>query len=242
MSVTPAGDQPGVGAGAGRPAGAAGARAYLDPYRRMVATAGPCFEALLWRSVESQRARFGAIAGTVDLGGRCVADMGCGRADLALWLRERGVEMRRYVGVEALGELLECSRRRAAAAGLANAEFVQGDFAVDEGMFERLVAGGVDTVVFSGSLNTFAQHEAMRVLGRAWRAVRRTPGGVLVFNFLSDGARPRKGARGRAESAGPAHQFETRRMLAWALRRTRRVVFRQDYLGGQDAMIAMRGK
>lgn len=232
--------EPGAGAGGGAGEGAPCAD-YLDPYRRVLMRSGAAFESLLWRSRESQQSRFRVLAECVDFGGRTIADLGCGHADLAIWLRTVGIAYTKYIGVDALEAMLACSRSRTAQAGITNAEFVLADFSASEGIFERLAAAGAETFVFSGSLNTHAQRDALRVLSRAWRTVRRLPSGILVFNFLSDGARPGREGRARdAQDEGPAYQFNTRRMLAWALRRTRLVAFRQDYLQGQDATIVMR--
>jgi ubiquinone/menaquinone biosynthesis C-methylase UbiE len=203
---------------------------------RVVERSGPCFEALLWRSRETQTERFRVISEVVDLTGLVVCDLGCGRADLAAWLAGEGVEYGRYIGVEAVEELIGFSRERAAREGLVDCEFVQADFAADEGLLERLARErGVECFIFSGSLNTMEQELAEAVLERAWRAVR--PDGRLVFNFLSDRD---GGPMASDDDEGPARRFSTLRMVRWALERSRNVVFRHDYLEGQDATIAMR--
>jgi SAM-dependent methyltransferase len=209
---------------------------YLAPYAQAVDRSGPCFEALLWRSRQTQAERFAVIAQTADLVGRVVADLGCGRGDLAAWLADAGVEYGRYIGVDGVPEMIAFSQERAARERLVECEFLTADFAADTAFFEGLARNhNVDCLVFSGSLNTMDQALAEVVLDRAWRAMARIRG-QLVFNFLSD----RDGGFPACEvDEGPARRFDTLRMVRWALDRTTRVVFRHDYLDGQDATIGM---
>lgn len=211
--------------------------AYLRPYQDAVDAFGPRFEALLWNRPETQLVRFEALVSMLDLDGRTLADMGCGRADLAVYLRDQGVGYGAYVGVEGVNELSLASERRAKSEGLERCSFRGYDFVADEGAFDRLVSEDhAQAFVFSGSLNTLQQAEAQRVLERAWDALASTPGGSLAFNFLSD----RHGDASRAdEDTGPAKRFDTLSMLEWAMERTPLVRFRQDYLGGHDAAVAM---
>lgn len=207
---------------------------YLDPYRKAVAGFGASFEALLWNSREAQRARFAAIIDTVDPAGRIIADMGCGRADLLAMMAREAIPYAGYVGVEAIDELLEFSRQRAGQEHFEEAEFIAGDFASDPGLFDRLVAElSVDTLVFSGSLNTFGPELAEQTLTRAWQALAQTPGGVLAFNFLSD-------RHTVPAPTGPARRFDTLGMIRWAFERTPIVAVRHDYLASHDCLIVMR--
>ncbi len=216
---------------------------YLAPYREVVRRIGPRFEALLWNSPDTQLARFEAIASMIDLTGRIVVDAGCGRGDLGKFLHEAGVQYGRYVGLDAVTELLEVAR----GLGLPDAIFVEGDFVADAGIFERPAVraaeagqqdpspeaarrGRADVIVFSGSLNTLPQPRAQLVLERAWDACAE----ALVFNFLSN-----RNLRPRNEEIGPARRFDTLRLVDWALNRTPMVQFRQDYLKGNDATIVM---
>lgn len=206
---------------------------YLEPYREAVERAGPTWEAQLWHSPEAQRARFGAILRVADLAGRPVADLGCGRGDLAGHLAAEGVEHAGYVGVDALEPMVREAERRAAGLGWARCSFEVGDFVADPGVAGRLAEQGrAGVVVVSGSLNTLGQGEAQRVLAGVWEGL--SPGAVLAFNFLCE-------RRGDPPTPGdPAVRFSAPAMLDWALSRSRAVRFARDYLGTHDATIALR--
>ncbi len=208
---------------------------YLRPYREAVRDFGTGFEALLWNSEEMQRLRFEAIVGTLNLEGRAIADMGCGRADLLAFLVERGISYGRYVGVEAIDELRGFSQQRAQKHGWKHASFVQGDFVEDQTLCGRLVRQyGTDTFIFSGSLNTLGESLARRALHTAWTSLDQVREGVLAFNFLSDRH------RARARASGPAKRFDTLSMIRWAFDRTPVVAVRHDVLGDHDCLIVMR--
>lgn len=210
---------------------------YLAPYREAVLRHGAGFEATLWQSREHQRERFRVICGMADVTGRVVVDAGCGRGDMAAFLRDEGLAYGRYIGLEAMPEMVGAGR----AMGLEEAHFFEADFASDPGAYERCCAEAAgdrdapgaqpDLIVFSGSLNTFEQGAALEALDAAWGAARE----AIVFNFLSDRCAPE--VRGRDTS--PARRFDALAMVAWALERTTRVRFRQDYFDGHDATIGM---
>ena len=215
----------------------------LDPYKEAVEQHGTRFEALLWNSREFQIARFDVIASMVDLTGRVIADIGCGRADFVAHLAASDVQYGAYIGVDGLPELVEFCRDRARQDHLEETTFIQADFADDQSLFPRLVKQGAEVFTFSGSLNTFKQDDAIQTLDRAWSALPgaedagtgKPTGAALVFNFLAESA---KGTSD--DPTGPAHRFETTAMLAWALARTPRVALRTDYFPkGHDATIAM---
>ncbi|MEZ6318305.1 MAG: methyltransferase domain-containing protein [Phycisphaerales bacterium] len=210
-------------------------KTYLEPYREAVARAGPTWEAQLWRDPEGQAARFDAIARAADLAGRTIADLGCGRGDLAAFLIERRIAFASYLGVDAIGAMVEEAARRAHEGGWSACSFEVADFVANTDLGERLVRErGAGTLIVSGSLNTLTQAEAQRTLARFWDAVE-PAGGTLVFNFLCE----RRGAP--AQTPGdPAVRFNGAAMLDWALARTREVRYLRDYLGGHDATIAMR--
>lgn len=204
---------------------------YLTPYARAVAVYGTGFGALLMCDRQWQQARFSVLAGAIGLQGRGIADLGSGRADLLGWLAREGVQWRRYVAVEAVPELHRYGLNRYERER--GATFVLADFVRDTELFQRLVAEHeLDVLLFSGSLNTLIEDDALAVLERAWAALAGCPGGVLGFNFLAGGdawPRPQTGLPRR----------DTRRWFAWACDRTPSVIFCQHYLGAHDATIVM---
>lgn len=111
----------------------------------------------------------------------------------------------------------------------------------DLGAGTHALGGGGEIFVFSGSLNTLDQVMALRVLERAWNALvpggqgEGRPGAGMIFNFLSGAC----GNKWRGVDTGPAKRFDPRAMMDFALGRSAKVAFRQDYLDGHDATILM---
>ncbi|TVQ32281.1 MAG: class I SAM-dependent methyltransferase [Phycisphaeraceae bacterium] len=209
---------------------------YLDPYRSAVDSHGASFEATLWANRQWQFERFRIFVELLDMSGLSVLDAGSGQGDLAEYLRKRRVKYERYIGLDAMPEMVEMSRARK----LARAEFHTCDFVAEADSFTRFgepksappEERRVDVIVISGALNTLRQDAAMRVLDRAWRDC----GVALLFNFLSDRRNPRK----LPDNTGPAHRFNTIELTDWALSRTTCVAMRHDYLPyGHDATILM---
>ena len=199
---------------------------YLDPYRDAVDRFGPSFEATLWANERFQTIRFQVFCSLFDFTDATIIDAGAGDGALARYLHEQKIYARRYLGLEAMPEMAE----RAASMAPPNATHKVADFATDPSAF--VLDGAAPTViVFSGSLNTFTQRLALETLDRAWAAT----GGALLFNFLST----RTDKAGPAGDTGPANRFDPLVLLDWALAKTQSVAFRQDYLRGHDATIAM---
>lgn len=147
-------------------------RSYLQPYRDAARVYGAGFGSLLWASPQTQAVRFDAIRRIVDLHGRSVLDVGCGRADLLEHLLDRGVRPADYIGIEAVDELAAAAEAKQ----LPGATIVRADFVAEP---VRLFVGA-DVVVFSGSLNTADDSVFYATLARAWEAAAE----ALVFNFL----------------------------------------------------------
>src|SRR5262245_22395832 len=218
---------------------------YLKPYREAVQRFGPSFHATLWSSREAQQLRFDVMiemagfagtaagrraraaraAGASDGAGLVVLDAGCGHGDFAAHLIDRDIRFKRYVGIDAVSELIDAAQARR----LPNCEFRVADLIHDQPLLQEIKP---DYVCISGTLNTMEESVAREAVSHAFEAANRG----VVFNFLSD----RPGGRWGARDIGPAKRFNTAGWLAWALDRTSFVSFTQEYLDGHDATIVMR--
>ena len=85
---------------------------YLKPYREAMKRYGPGFEATLWNSREAQVLRFDVMIDLARFAEGVVLDAGCGQGDFAARLIERGVEFTRYVGIDAMPQMIETARER----------------------------------------------------------------------------------------------------------------------------------
>jgi SAM-dependent methyltransferase len=198
---------------------------YLAPYLRAAEVHGGGFGSLLWASPNTQSARFDAIRRVGDLQGRSVLDVGCGRADLLDFLLDRNVRPAEYVGIEAVGPLVEAAEdnaRRHNAAGIVRAAIVRADFVAEP---DRLHAGA-DVIIFSGSLNTADDPTFYSVLATAFASAQWT----LVFNFLCS---PELAGRDYLAWRRPAD------VVAFARSLSRDVRTLSDYLDG-DFTVAVR--
>lgn len=148
---------------------------YLLPYHAAVRRHGTGFGALLWATPRTQAARFDAVCRLVELQGRRVLDVGCGRADLLDHLFARGVRPAHYIGLEAVPALAAAARQKVD--GSPDAQVLEADFVAHP---HRLFVGA-EVAVLSGSLNTMDAATFYATLGRACEAASQT----LVFNFLS---------------------------------------------------------
>lgn len=209
---------------------------YLEPSRQALDRHGAAaFESLLWFNAACQTRRFEVFAQTIGLAGRRIADLGCGRADLLLWMQDQGIAHADYIGCDAMPEFMVFCQARAEARQAAPARFFETDFVAEEAVFRWLVEEeGADTLLFSGSLNTLDEATARTVLDRAWQALGRCPGGVLAFNFLSQ-------IEGQPKNPVPTDlsRFGAQGLVGWALERTPLILFCQYYLGGHDATLVM---
>ena len=146
---------------------------YLQPYLQAAQRWGAGFQALLWASTKTQRARFEAIRRIFPLSGQSVLDAGCGRADFMGYLLERNAEPADYIGLEAVETLAAAAEERK----YPGARIIRGDFVENP----RTLFVGADVIVFSGSLNTMAPDLFYRTLRRAYDATAR----AVVFNYLA---------------------------------------------------------
>jgi len=198
---------------------------YLEPYRDHVRRHGTGFESTLWASPRSQVKRFEVFAQMAFLTGKRLLDVGCSRGDFAAYLLDRDIRFKKYIGLDAVPELVEYARAR----NLARCEFVLGDCVREPSVMRR---GDPQIICISGTLNTMDMATVFRVLEGAWEATSQT----LLFNFLSDKAHRRAPPQDHF-----ARRLDTVELLEWALEKTWHVQFRQDYFRlGHDATIAMR--
>jgi hypothetical protein len=190
---------------------------YLKPYVSASEKYGSGFGTLLWASPQTQALRFKALLQAVDVHGKNVLDVGCGRADLLDYMLSRGRFPRSYTGIEAVDALATAAEKKR----LANCQIVRGDF-VEHPEFLEVSA---DVLFYSGSLNTMDADRFYNCLGIAFSAARQT----LVFNFL---ASPFLAASSHLTWHKPEDVLHFARGLS------RRVGLFGDYLRG-DATISM---
>ncbi len=200
---------------------------YLAPYHEAVDRFGASFEATLWASKDAQGKRFGVMAEMVDLSGRVIVDAGAALGDFAVYLAQREIPYERYIGLDAMESVVEEANKR----GVPRAKFVTSDFVAHPEDYVHAASPREPRVItFSGSLNTLELEQAQRVLDDAFDAATE----AVIFNFLSTHF-----VHAHRAQTGPARRFDPLAMLAWAFEKTPNVRFRQDYLDGHDATIAL---
>lgn len=197
---------------------------FLEPYREAIRRFGPGFEATLWASREAQVLRFDVFIELAGLDDAVVLDVGCGPGDFALRLIEKRIAFRRYIGIDALAEMIDTAR----GLSLDRCAFHVADVLGDPGV---LAEHAPDVVCISGTLNTMDEDFAMRLVERAFAAAK----AGVVFNFLSN----RRPTATDDAALGPARRFDTLRWIDWALEQSPCVSFTQEYLNGHDATIAI---
>src|SRR2546423_362515 len=100
---------------------------YLQPYLNATRRYGAGFGSLLWASPRTQAVRFQTLLRAVDVTDLTVLDVGCGRGDLLVYMLNRGIYPRSYIGLEAV----EALAGAAEAKRLPNCRIVRGDFVHD---------------------------------------------------------------------------------------------------------------
>lgn len=141
-------------------------------YARAVAQHGDHVRSLLYHSEQSQLDRFEAISRIASFAGTSVLDVGCGRADLADFLRARHGDLS-YTGIEITPELADIARRRAP--GLTIVRGTIHDLPSDAA-YDYVIESGV----FSTTEYTWPIVES--TLRSMWKHTRRT----MIATFLSD--------------------------------------------------------
>jgi len=144
---------------------------YLQPYTTAARRYAGGFGSLLWASPKTQRARFEALTRVENFQNRFLLDAGSGRSDFLDFLLSHQIVPSRYIGIEAVPELMAAARTKD------DRFIIQGDFVRNPGLMNV----APDTIVFSGSLNTLPPDTFYVTLSHAFRAARHD----VVFNFLS---------------------------------------------------------
>lgn len=176
---------------------------YSQRYREY----GVGLNALDW-SPEGQRKRFEVLASAGDMHGKRVLDLGCGFGDLYDFLEARFGDIF-YTGLDMMEPFIEAARNRHP--GL--------DFQVRDVLKEPIL-GTYDYVLSSGLHNIEAgsnDSDMESLMMKAWSSART----AAVVNFLSDQA---------DRWDAPCHRYKPATMLSAALKVTKWVVLRHDYL------------
>ncbi len=195
---------------------------YLKPYQEAVKRHGSSFEATLWGSRSAQLLRFDIMIDLAGFEDCTVLDIGCGQGDFAARIIENQIPYKRFIGIDALPEMIEAASAR----NLARTEFHVKDILMD---MDALGIGAPDYICFSGTLNTMEEDTARNLILAAFQAAAQG----VVFNFLSN----RHHARWADRALSPARRFDTVAWFDWAMTLSSRVSFTQEYLDGHDATI-----
>ncbi len=152
---------------------AAASPSYLAPYLAAAKKYGAGFGTLLWASPRTQAIRFNALLQSVDVSGKAVVDVGCGRADLMEFMLKNRVVPRSYLGIEAVEALAAAAETK----HFPNTQIVRGDFLENP----SILPTDADVLFYSGSLNTMSRDEFYNCLRRGFAVAR----SAVVFNFLA---------------------------------------------------------
>lgn len=198
---------------------------HLQPYRDAVSRFGPGFKATLWGSREAQHVRFDVMIDMVNFDQCTILDIGCGPGDFAQHLIDRKIAFARFIGIDAVPEVIEQAQARQ----LPDCEFHVSNVLADAA---ALTSYNADYAAISGTLNTMDDAMARSLITAALDA---SAQGV-IYNFLSD----RADAAWLEKDLGPARRFDTLNWLDWSLTQSPRVQFSQAYMDGHDATILIR--
>ena len=88
-------------------------QAAASYYREKLRAHGPGAPGMDWKDAASQRLRFEVIASKIDWTKKpSVLDVGCGSGELLAFLRERGLEPSRYLGIDIVPEMVAACAAR----------------------------------------------------------------------------------------------------------------------------------
>ncbi len=195
---------------------------YLKPYAHALDKFGGTFEATLWRSQKGQEKRFRIFIEEIDFTNQTIVDVGCGIGDFASFLIQQKTSFTSLIGVDALEKMITTATKR----NLPNCTFTTADVFHDQTTFDA------DWILFSGTLNTLDEDEAIKLVHAAYEKCSKG----VAFNFLSD----QSGRNPESEDLLPAKRFNTLKMLSIGFDLTPKLMFTQTYLDGHDATIILR--
>ncbi|MGB6019293.1 MAG: class I SAM-dependent methyltransferase [Sulfurimonadaceae bacterium] len=129
---------------------------------------GNTAEGVHWNSQTTQYKRFEVLLGMIDLSeGDSVVDVGCGFADLYLYMQEKSSVPRSYVGLEIMESMVEEARKK-----------VECDIRVCDVLYDPLPEA--DYYICSGAMNILTRDETYSFITRCLNASRKG----FVFNML----------------------------------------------------------
>lgn len=149
-------------------------------YRRAIERYGPTPAGVHWNSADSQTRRFAALRRLLpaQLSALILVDVGCGFGDFYRFLAQQDALPRRYIGVDAVAEMVAIARERT------GCEIMHRD-----ALHDPLPCA--DYYVCSGAMNTLTREETYRFIERCLAASRcgfvfnllRGPDRCSVFNY-----------------------------------------------------------
>lgn len=193
-------------------------RRYSDRFRKF----GVCEETLGWTH-QRQMVRFEALTSLFPLQNHHILDIGCGFGDLNQLLRKKCGEHYRYTGVDLVPELIGEARRLWNAP---NISFHVGDFSAVGDLV------GADFAVASGVLNhKLSESDNYTVAEEMLRKALKCCSVGAAFDFLTDRVDYR---------LEHTFHYDPCRVMEIALRCSRRVVLRNDYLPFEFTVVILR--
>lgn len=154
-----------------------------ETYQESLAQYGTNPRALGWKSQAEQYARFAVLSELLPRGASLeIGDFGCGFGDLLLYLKDEGLSISRYVGVDVSSEMLDRASERLG--------FLREPPVTDLEFVERVNhVSPVDWWFASGTWNVRGSTPASEWLGRVeadLEALFRSARVGVTCNFLSD--------------------------------------------------------
>ena len=137
-------------------------------YNEVVERHGVSAQGVHWNSQETQYKRFEILLGMIDLYmDESIVDVGCGFADLYLYMQEKSVAIHSYVGLEVMESMVEEARKR-----------IDCEVKVCDVLYDPLPEA--DYYLCSGAMNILTRDETYTFIKRCLNASRKG----FVFNML----------------------------------------------------------